>query len=102
MNKETLSEIMSINPENLQEQQANAMKGYLLDKLATMAELVHNNRISEAREMLVFSPAGDGYGNDNYYLDLDYTGNHDEGFDISDALDIIMYLERKKVLPSEN
>lgn len=97
MNKETLKEIMDINPDDLKLQQANAMKRYVLGKLDELRDHIENDRINAAREMLEFSPAGDGYGSDNYYLDLDYTGNRQEGFDLYDAMDVMEELETVKM-----
>lgn len=73
-----LSELLALS-ENLNEAKASALKGHIVERLESIIKLILSNQFREVSEFLEFSPAGDGMGEDNYYISFV------DGWDISDA-----------------
>lgn len=75
-----------------------AVKEGAIAILGKVIKLLRQERFEELKEMLAFSPAGDGYGCDNEYIDFSYLdqSNRSNRLD-KDFLDIgtiIDYLNR--------
>lgn len=66
------------------------LKKGALEILNKMINFIKEDKIKEAEDMLKFSPAGDGYGCNNYFINFSslFPDNNDDfpGIDISDIL----------------
>lgn len=63
------------------------VKDEALTILETVISLLKEDRYKEILNMIAFSPSGDGYGCDNYYIDFSKLGK-----DIEDIGDVIQVL----------
>lgn len=72
----------------LAEKQKKELKRLAIERLEKVKQLIQNEELKELKEMIVFSPAGDGYGCDNYFIDF---GNEGDGgdVDINDVIELI-------------
>lgn len=86
-----IEEIMRIDVINLKMVQHEALKNHVIEKLKEVEKLVMQERYSELQDILAYSPAGDGYGKDNYFINFGYDGNEK---DLCDVLDILKGLKK--------
>lgn len=91
MKTDTVREIMDIDIYNLAEKQHDTLKEFTIGKLKRIGELIANEEYDKVKNMLAFSPAGDGYGCDNYYINLSFKEN--ERMDIGDIIDLLENLK---------
>lgn len=86
-------EIMQLSIENLAQKQFDFLKEYGINILEKVIELLKGENYEEIKEMLAFSAEGDGYGQENYYINFSFNEY---------SLDIMGYVEelerRKKYL----
>ena len=87
------TEIMNkvLNPRDLAREKANAYRKYILDVLDEVKKKISNGKYTDVIEMTAFSADGDGYGNENDYIDFSY---NDRPMDIKQALNLLAYLEK--------
>ena len=70
------------------------LKKGALEILNKMINFIKEDKIKEAKDMLAFSPAGDGYGFDNYLIDFSSLfPEHDERFSSIDISDVLRKLK---------
>lgn len=69
---ESIDKIMKVDVDSLLREQHDSLKKHTVDCLLMVADLINNEKYAEVEEYVGFSPAGDGYGCDNNYLDLFY------------------------------
>ncbi len=74
-----IKEIMETTPEDLAILQFNTLEKAALDILQRMSIAIQNRDYIAARSMVDESPAGDGYGCDNSYIDFSETTCEDIG-----------------------
>lgn len=91
-----IKEMLSLKPENLAAQQHEALKQYVVQKIKDFNQLINSEKYEEALNLLANSPAGDGYGCDNEYLDFSETGSEDIGC-ILRKLKSLQHMSKKKV-----
>lgn len=72
-----IKEFLATTPESLAQKQHDALKAYVVEELKKFTQLISNEKYNEAKSCLNFSPAGDGYGSENYYLSFDEVGCDD-------------------------
>ena len=86
------TEIMTktLNPRKLADEQYEAYKQYILDVLDRIKEKLELCAYTEIEKMTAFSGSGDGYGNDNYYIDF---GFGEKPMDIVEAINYLAYLD---------
>lgn len=82
-----IDEIMKLQPETLAQEQYKILKQHTLDTLNEVVQLIKNEKYDKLDDYVSFSSAGDGYGNENHYIDF-YCG------------DIVETVERLKYLKS--
>lgn len=75
-----IKKIMSVDIDNLIETQHEELKKYTIDRLQTVIELIHLEMYDKVDKYLAHSPAGDGYGCNNDYINFNYD---DEDRDIA-------------------
>ena len=87
------TEIMTkkFNPRKLAEEQHEAYKQYILNILDKVKETITRGAYSDIEKMTAFSGAGDGWGNDNHYIDF---GFDKEPMDIMEAVNYLAYLDQ--------
>lgn len=86
-----IKDIMEIDVENLKEKQLTALKSHVTNRLIAIIAHIENNEFEEVKKYLVYSPAGDGYGCDNYYINFAYD---EEELDLQEILDKMEYLNK--------
>lgn len=88
-----IKQLMEVTPENLAQKQYDALKKHVIDKLKSIADLVKQSRWKDIEKELQDSPAGDGYGRDNKYIDFSWAEGS-KGYDISEVIDHLQNLEK--------
>ena len=96
-----IDEIMKIDVSNLAETQFNALKKHVIEKLVKVADIINRSRpgdsvVDKVEKMVSFSPAGDGYGLDNHFIDFGYGG---ENLDVIQVAENIEKLGRRCFTP---
>lgn len=83
----TLAELLAIDTTTLRQCQADALKRHIIEKLEKIIRLVKFNRFDELKEVTRFSPAGDGWGCDNNYINfgIPELGEEWENLDIAEV-----------------
>ena len=76
--------IMNLDIENLKEKKHKILTEHTINILQTIITHLRNKNYSEIEEMLFLSPAGDGYGTDNYVVDFSYNEKSEK--DLHDIL----------------
>jgi hypothetical protein len=84
-----LGTLMSTKPEDLAELQYQQLNKHIIRILEQVTNYVRNESYDEIKKMLSHSPAGDGYGLDNDFINFTYLDT--ESMDI---LEVIEKLER--------
>lgn len=72
------------------------LKEEALNILKKIFKLIKDNKFDEAEEMLKFSPAGDGYGCNNMYIDFSLLDPDERAFNCKEIVDIGSVIERLK------
>lgn len=72
----------------LAEKQKKELKRLAIERLEKVKQLIQNEELKELKEMISFSPAGDGYGCDNYFIDFGIEGDGG-AVDINDVIELI-------------
>lgn len=70
MDTENLRKFLQTKPENLAEQQHIMLKEFVVERLQKIIDLIDKEEYVDVLKMTAFSPAGDGYGQDNSYIDF--------------------------------
>lgn len=85
------TEIMTkkFNPRALAKEQYDAYRKYIVAKLDEVKTKILEEEYAEIEGLTARSPAGDGYGCDNDFIDF---GFDKEAMDISDASNYLAYL----------
>ena len=81
-----IQDILRITPENLADQQLEALKNHVKNRLSQIIALVDREAFSEIGGFTQSSPAGDGYGSDNEYISFVNDWDIAEVFDRMGAL----------------
>ena len=79
--------IMDINIENLKEKQYEFLKEHTLNILEVIIDDLKNNKFDDIKNKMKFSPAGDGYGSDNFYINFSYNETSMDLLDIIDEME---------------
>lgn len=90
-----LADLLSIDTTTLRQRQADALKQHVIKKLEKIIDLVKIGHFDEIETETAFSGAGDGYGNDNNYINfgIPEMGKEWEYLDILEICDKIRSLE---------
>lgn len=92
-----MTNIMDLTVENLASEQLQYLKEHSIETLNKIIEYIQNDDFKSVEKMLIYSPAGDGYGEDNYYINFAYKEGME--MDINDLIGTLKYL--KGVLENE-
>ena len=69
-----IDDIMKLQPETLAKEQYKALKQHTLETLNEVVQLIKSENYDKIGEYVSFSRSGDGYGDDNYYIEF-YSGD---------------------------
>lgn len=100
----TPQEVLSINVGNLVKQQHDVVKTHVLTALARIYNMVENGDYAGVEKYCGWSPAGDGYGCDNHYIEFGISGADQrlEKMDIMEVCELLSKLrELSKLSPAE-
>ena len=79
--------IMDINIGNLKEKQYEFLKEHTLNILEGIIDDLKNDKFDDIRKKMAFSAAGDGYGDENYYINFSYNETFMDLFDIVNKIE---------------
>lgn len=91
----TIKELLITKPHDLARKQHDALKEHTIAKIKGFLQMIQNEQYETAESELAHSPAGDGYGSDNDYLDFSETGMDDIG-------EVLATLKALKTTSKEN
>lgn len=86
-----ISDIMSVNVDNLRERQYSALKSHVLETLNRVCKAIEEDRLGDIESVLSFSPAGDCCGCDNHFIDFNWEKG-DETIDMAEVTNMLMQL----------
>ena len=92
-----LIEFLDTTPTNLAEKQYEALRFYAISVLEDMIKDIKNEVYDT--DKLAFSNAGDGYGDDNFYIPFYIKGKH--ASDIGDVFNKLVELRKIKSIRSK-
>lgn len=87
-----LNELLKTSPEGLAELQFKELKSHVLHVLDRAQEYVRSENFDKAVGMCLYSPAGDGHGSDNNFIDFAPKGNND-GWDFVEVCEKLNQLK---------
>jgi len=73
MKMKTIKELLSINPDTLKNEQYLELKNHAKSILTRIIGLLDSDRLDDIESFMQESPAGDGYGLDNYYINFNFS-----------------------------
>lgn len=94
----SLEEILSIDPENIKQKQHDVLKGFVVNRLKEITDIIENEEYDKVNPYLNHSPAGDGYGTDKDFIDFSISEKQREnnyGIDISEVIDRLKGLKNR-------
>ena len=74
MENKILKELMTIDPANLAQKQHVALKAHAISVLKAVIEAIEKNQYGKIEDMCEYSPAGDGMGCENHYINFAFDG----------------------------
>ena len=87
--------ILDTNIEKLKQDQSKALKEHITNIFNDILAKINEGKYQEVVDKyLEFSPAGDGFGDDNYFINFSW---NEERKDISDVLEMLAELDNKKI-----
>ena len=87
--------ILDTNIEKLKQDQLKALKEHITNVFNDILDKINKGNYQEVVDKyLEFSRAGDGYGDDNYFINFAW---NDDYKDISDVLEMLAELDNKKI-----
>lgn len=92
----SLEELMAIEPDNIKQKQHDALKGFVVNRLKEVTEIIENEEYDKVNPYLNHSPAGDGYGTDKDFIDFSMSEKQRQdnyGTDISEVIDKLKELK---------
>lgn len=66
--------ILDVDIYNLQEEQLKELKRHTVEVLHKIAVAVEKEDFKAIKDNMQFSPAGDGYGDENHFIDFSWSG----------------------------
>ena len=85
-------EIMKVSIDNLAQKQLEFLKEHNINVLKNIISLIEEENFEKINKFVANSPAGDGYGEDNYYIDFSYEGSCK---DVMEAFGEMEYIKSK-------
>ena len=86
-----------LNDKNISIQEKhNVVKNHTLNILKSIVDCIEKEEYSSIMDYLAYSPAGDGYGNDNYFINFNLFERNPDGTDIREITSILSNLKEQK------
>jgi hypothetical protein len=85
---------LGMAPKDIATLQHKKLKDYAVSKLRQVADLLEAEMFDDIRGYLANSPAGDGYGSDNEYIN--FGGLHDTDMDIGELMTTLKMLKKEQ------
>lgn len=79
-----LQKIMGLSVQNLAKEQHTALKQHVIDTLKAVLKTIQDEEYEDVGNYLGYSGSGDGYGQENHYIDFSYDPK--EAWDISQVV----------------
>lgn len=89
-----LNDILNLDIENLSNKQYDALKRHTIQKLEEVIGYLKLDDLQGVYNMLQFSPDGDGWGSENYFIDFSYK---EDSMDLNDILEIMAKLRNIEI-----
>lgn len=86
-----LTDLLKTTPETLASEQHKALKCHVVERLETVLQAIRDENYKYIGKLTSNSPAGDGYGNDNNFIEFGFDSS--ASMDISEAVDLLMSLK---------
>lgn len=64
--------ILDVDINNLQEEQLKELKRHAIEVLNKIAKAIEKEDFKTIKENMQFSPSGDGYGEENHFIDFSW------------------------------
>jgi hypothetical protein len=71
----------------------NKLKELTVEKLFTIINLINDNKFDKVSKECSFSPAGDGYGLDNHFINFGETVSQEDPYDIVEICELLKELK---------
>ncbi|WP_010497812.1 hypothetical protein [Paenibacillus elgii] len=89
-----LKTLMNTRPEELAKVQYSAFKSHVISILEQTIQNIYDENYVSILDKLVYSPAGDGYGCDNHFINFSYDqDNIDNAIDLYEAVEKLQSLK---------
>lgn len=80
-------DIMELSVDNLAEKQLEFLKQHATNILINVNKLIQEEKFDViTKDIVVYSGSGDGYGDDNYYINFAYDGGYLDIYEIVDMM----------------
>lgn len=86
-----IKELMEIDVDNVIKKQHETLKNHVIGVLEDIIKLVKEEEYDKIINKIVYSPAGDGYGTNNFYINFSYYEDGEE--DIDEIIDRLKKLK---------
>jgi hypothetical protein len=87
-----LEQLLKTTPETLAVEQHDALKAHVINVLESTLKAVKDEYYSAIQELTIDSPAGDGYGCDNNFINFGYEDN--KPLDICEVMERLIELKK--------
>lgn len=87
-----LKELLSTDASNLAKKQEKALNDFVVNRLQEIAHIIKSGDYQNVEKFTSFSPAGDGNGCDNNFINFDY-GESKDGLDIIEVCQKLQELQ---------
>jgi hypothetical protein len=87
-----LEQLLKTTPETLAVEQHDALKAHVINVLELTLKAVKDEYYTAVNNFAQFSPAGDGMGCDNYFINFGYEDN--KPLDICDVMERLIELKK--------
>ena len=90
-----LSKLLNTTPETLAKAQHDALKQHVITVLENVAELIQSEEYDRVETMLEMSAAGDGHGDDNWFINFKWSNDGSGAWDINDVCAKLLKLKNQ-------
>lgn len=90
-----LNDVLKLDIKNLANEQYKALKQHTISKLEEIILLLKEDKLQDVFNRLKFSPDGDGWGSENYFINFSY--NETEKMDLENILSKMAELKNIKI-----
>ena len=86
--------LLKTTPQTLAAEQYKALKEFATSRLVNVVSCLDNENFDQIKPMMEYSPAGDGYGTDHWFIDFPVFGDSDG----TDLIEIIEHLQKLQTI----